>query len=67
MTLPVPMEYDMTLAQRSYTLAERWTKTKDTSEFSPTDISGMDANQIGKCEYHSWFSLLTACLISCFP
>lgn len=46
-TLPVPMEYDMTLAQQSYTLAERWSKTKDTSEFSATDISGMDANQIG--------------------
>jgi leukotriene-A4 hydrolase len=46
-TLPVPMEYDMTLAQQSYNLAERWSKTKDTSEFSAIDISGMDANQIG--------------------
>lgn len=45
-TLPVPMEYDMTLAQQSYTLAERWSKAKDTSEFNANDIIGMDANQI---------------------
>lgn len=57
-TLPVPMEYDMTLAQQSYSLAERWSKTKNTSEFSPTDISGMDANQIGEYDYWSWLSLL---------
>ncbi|OJA13479.1 hypothetical protein AZE42_04405 [Rhizopogon vesiculosus] len=37
-TLPVPMEYDMTLAQRSYTLAEKWSKAKNTSEFSVADI-----------------------------
>jgi hypothetical protein len=54
------MEYDMTLAQQSYTLAERWSKTKDTSEFSATDISGMDANQIGEHEYRLWSLLLTA-------
>jgi leukotriene-A4 hydrolase len=45
--------HDMTLAQQSYTLADRWSKTKDTSEFSATDISGMDANQIGEHEYRS--------------
>lgn len=53
------MEYDMTLAQQSYKLAERWSKTKDTSEFSATDISGMDANQIGENGYCSWLWLLT--------
>jgi leukotriene-A4 hydrolase len=53
------MEYDMTLAQQSYNLAERWSKTKDTSEFSAIDISGMDANQIGEHEYHLWSLLLT--------
>jgi len=42
------MEYDMTLAQQSYKLAERWSKAEDTSEFSATDITGMDANQIGE-------------------
>jgi len=47
------MEYDMTLAQRSYTLAERWSKAESTSEFSAADINGMDANQIGEYEYSS--------------
>ncbi|KAG1741787.1 peptidase family M1-domain-containing protein [Suillus paluster] len=45
-TLPVPMEYDMTLAQQSYKLAERWSKAKEPFEFDAADIDGMDANQI---------------------
>lgn len=48
----------MTLAQRSYTLAERWSKAENTSEFSATDINGMDANQIGEYEYSSRLSFL---------
>ncbi|KAH7884099.1 hypothetical protein F5I97DRAFT_1930308 [Phlebopus sp. FC_14] len=49
-TLPVPIEYDMTLAHQAYALAQRWDKsrTTDVSEltFKKTDLDGMDANQI---------------------
>ncbi|KAG1746884.1 hypothetical protein EDB19DRAFT_1894105 [Suillus lakei] len=46
-TLPVPIEYDMTLAQQSYKLAERWSKTKDTSEFSASRYQSRTIDDLG--------------------
>lgn len=50
LTLPVPVEYDTTLASASYTLASRWDKARSTDvselDFEPGDLSTMDTNQI---------------------
>lgn len=50
LTLPVPIEYDTTLAKASYALAAQWdtSRSKDVSEldFKPDDVAGMDTNQI---------------------
>ncbi|KAF9221293.1 hypothetical protein BS17DRAFT_845564 [Gyrodon lividus] len=50
LTLPVPIEYDMTLAFESYALAQRWDKSRATEvsklDFGPSDLNNMDANQI---------------------
>ncbi|KIM81710.1 hypothetical protein PILCRDRAFT_821059 [Piloderma croceum F 1598] len=49
--LPVKMEYDLTLAEQAYTLAERWNNSRDTSDpsqlgFKASDLKGFDTNQI---------------------
>jgi len=50
LTLPVPVEYDMTLAFESYALAQRWNKSRSTDvsklDFGASDLKNMDANQI---------------------
>ncbi|KAG6331249.1 hypothetical protein ID866_7842 [Astraeus odoratus] len=50
LTLPVPMEYDMTLAHQSNALAERWDKSRDVTDlselFGPSDLQELDTNQI---------------------
>ncbi|KAF8839904.1 hypothetical protein BDN67DRAFT_1054580 [Paxillus ammoniavirescens] len=50
LTLPVTMEYDMTLASESYALAQRWDESRDTevskTDFDASDLKNMDANQI---------------------
>ncbi|KAJ7075001.1 peptidase family M1-domain-containing protein [Mycena belliarum] len=47
--LPVEMEYDTTLAQAAYALADRWDAaraTADTSRFKKEDLDTFNANQI---------------------
>ncbi|KAJ7058795.1 peptidase family M1-domain-containing protein [Mycena amicta] len=47
--LPVQMQYDTTLAQAAYALADRWDASRDTtdlSEFKSSDLEGFNANQI---------------------
>ncbi|KAL4071200.1 peptidase family M1-domain-containing protein [Scleroderma yunnanense] len=50
LTLPVPMEYDMSLAHQSNALAERWDKARQETNllelFDPSDLQSLDANQI---------------------
>ncbi|KAI9453943.1 peptidase family M1-domain-containing protein [Boletus coccyginus] len=50
LTLPVPVEYDTTLATASYALASRWDKSRSTDvsklDFGLADLAGMDTNQI---------------------
>ena len=50
--LPVKMEYDMTLAEQAYKLAERWDASRSVSDvsqldFANGDLDGLDSNQIG--------------------
>lgn len=48
--LPVKMEYDESLAQTAYELAERWDAARgvnsDTPDFKATDLDSFDSNQI---------------------
>ncbi|KAG6370601.1 hypothetical protein JVT61DRAFT_11220 [Boletus reticuloceps] len=49
-TLPVEMEYDLTLVTAAYDLADRWNATRDVDdpdqlEFKPSDIDPLDSNQ----------------------
>ncbi|KAF9476002.1 zincin [Pholiota conissans] len=49
--LPVKMEYDLTLAQAAYKLAERWDAARDTAEipkldFKKSDLEDFNSNQI---------------------
>jgi leukotriene-A4 hydrolase len=51
MELPVKMEYDMTLAEEAYALAERWDKSRDILDlskldFDETDLKIITPNQI---------------------
>jgi leukotriene-A4 hydrolase len=57
--LPVEMDYDMTLANAAFSLAERWDASRSTSDpsksgFRGGDIHGFNGNQIGdyfRCEF----------------
>ncbi len=49
--LPVKMEYDTTLAEQAYRLAERWDASRNVSDvseldFKGGDLDGFDSNQI---------------------
>jgi len=49
--LPVKMEYDLTLAEQAYALAERWNSSRNTLDvsqldFKESDLDGLDSNQI---------------------
>lgn len=49
--LPVKMEYDLTLAEQAYSLAERWNSSRDTLDmaqlnFKESDLNEFDSNQI---------------------
>jgi len=49
--LPVKMEYDLTLAEQAYTLAERWNSSRNTLDvsqldFKESDLAELDSNQI---------------------
>ena len=49
--LPVKMEYDLTLAEQAYTLAERWNNSRNTLDvsqldFKESDLAELDSNQI---------------------
>ncbi|KDQ30245.1 hypothetical protein PLEOSDRAFT_154934 [Pleurotus ostreatus PC15] len=49
-TLPVDMQYDMSLADKAYVLAERWDKARETSDiaqldFKASDLKDFDSNQ----------------------
>jgi leukotriene-A4 hydrolase len=46
------MEYDLTLAQQAYALAERWNNSRNTPDlsqldFKESDLNEFDSNQIG--------------------
>ena len=50
--LPVKMEYDISLAEQAYKLAERWDASRNISDVSQLDFKGKDldgfnSNQIG--------------------
>ncbi|KAI5118515.1 hypothetical protein M0805_007684 [Coniferiporia weirii] len=49
LTLPVDMEYDLTLAQQAYELAARWDSSRDKAvislDFKASDLDGFDSNQ----------------------
>jgi leukotriene-A4 hydrolase len=52
LTLPVEMEYDMTLAKKAYDLAKRWDASRSISEisklgFKESDLHAFNSNQIG--------------------
>ena len=42
--LPVKMEYDLTLAEQSYTLAGRWNSARDIFDLSQLDFKEADLN-----------------------
>jgi leukotriene-A4 hydrolase len=49
--LPIKMEYDLTLAEQAYALAERWNDSRDILDitqldFKESDLRGFDSNQI---------------------
>jgi len=48
--LPVKMSYDLTLAEKAYSLAERWDAARDTEisllNFKETDLQDFNSNQI---------------------
>jgi leukotriene-A4 hydrolase len=49
--LPVKMEYDLTLAEQAYALAERWNSSRDMLDpsrldFKASDLKEFDSNQI---------------------
>ncbi|TDL22284.1 hypothetical protein BD410DRAFT_770293 [Rickenella mellea] len=49
-SLPVEMEYDMTLAKEAYALAEKWDSSRNTADpatlhFKSNDLDGFDSNQ----------------------
>ncbi|KAI6159444.1 peptidase family M1-domain-containing protein [Pisolithus thermaeus] len=50
LTLPVPVEYDVTLARESNLLADRWNKARTATNlqeiFKASDVQELDANQI---------------------
>ncbi|KAI5991089.1 peptidase family M1-domain-containing protein [Pisolithus orientalis] len=50
LTLPVPIEYDMTLARQSNVLADRWDKARTSINlqelFDASDLQKLDANQV---------------------
>lgn len=50
-SLPVEMEYDLTLAKEAYELASRWDAARSTAidslDFKSTDLDGFDSNQKG--------------------
>jgi leukotriene-A4 hydrolase len=50
--LPVKMEYDLTLAETAYKLAERWDAARNATDipkldFKKSDLEGFNSNQIG--------------------
>lgn len=49
LSLPVEMEYDLSLAKQAYNLAERWdaarSKSVDSLDFKSTDLDSFDTNQ----------------------
>jgi leukotriene-A4 hydrolase len=49
--LPVNIEYDLTLAEKAYTLAEKWDMVRDEDishlSFKATDLDGFNSNQTG--------------------
>lgn len=52
LTLPVKMEYDMTLAKQAYALAEQWDASRSIPDisklqFKKTDLDTFNSNQIG--------------------
>ncbi len=51
--LPVKIEYDLTLAEKAYALAERWhaARQKDVPrlDFKESDLNDFNSNQIGSC------------------
>ncbi len=64
------MEYDNTLAQAAYTLAEKWdtSRIKDVSslDFKKTDLDSFDSNQKGDSDHEHEFcsSLLIFCCLN---
>jgi len=49
LTLPVHMEYDITLAKAAYSLADMWHQSRETSvshlTFKETDLQNFNSNQ----------------------
>ena len=57
-TLPVTLEYDSTLVDAAYDLADRWNDARDVEDiseldFKPSDIDDLDSNQRGDLLYDS--------------
>jgi leukotriene-A4 hydrolase len=51
-TLPVKLEYDLTLVNAAYSLADRWNASRDTDDltkldFKPSDLDDLNSNQRG--------------------
>jgi leukotriene-A4 hydrolase len=51
-TLPVKLEYDLTLVNASYSLADRWNASRDIDDltkldFKPSDLDDLNSNQRG--------------------
>lgn len=58
-TLPVTLEYDLTLVTAAYDLADRWNASRDFDpgelDFKPSDIDPLGSNQRGNTSCDSLF------------
>ncbi|KAL5495771.1 LAP2_3 [Sanghuangporus weigelae] len=67
--VPVDMEYDLTLAQQTYELAERWNASRDqvisALGFQASELVGFDANQkvafLGRLQIYPTFPITRTC------
>ena len=52
------MEYDVTLAQKAYQLAEKWDSARDTEipklDFTESDLTDFSSNQTGSPTSSTW-------------
>lgn len=69
--LPVKIEYDLTLAEVAYKLAERWDKAREKEladlDFKETDLQNLSSNQIGMVPFPFVAFMSSHKSFSCFP